>query len=267
MSFPNVDVVGPATYNAANGNQINAVLDAGYVTINSPTGTENAEFSVRWTNPNQDTLTINFIGGNGDTPFAVVSTFVATVDTHLKRGLARFIFHDSLWRLMYFTNFESAGEAEFGGLSGTFATFAPGSSPTPVTGWSIEQHTPLFSGTVPNTSTGVITVPTEGNYELHANLNTERENDKKEFSMWMSLMSDIQGNIQLHHQSIDSDKTTYNTYNYTDIMQFDEDEELRLGLNWEGAEDPDDIFARGRSSFWIRLITTETFSNGGLIGT
>ena len=263
-TFPQITVTGPATHNAVNAEQLICNLNAGDVTVNLPPIVENSECEVYWDNASKNELTIN--APVLDDPRTRTVTTVTTISTKLVRGLVRFMVHDGKWRVKNWSNLQIDSGSEFGWLRGTWAPFAPGSSPTPITGWQHQRWTEVFDADQPNASTGVLTAPIDGVYNVKFQVGSEQGNDKKEFSIWLSIMSNLQGNTQVDHEPVDSDKTTYRTFSSAFLMQLTAGEELRLGMNWEGSENPGTMDPVGLSSFELQLVRTEVFPNGGLIG-
>ena len=99
-----IEVAGPTPYLARNGVRSIVDLTVDHFTLNAPLLPANsASFSVWWTNPNRNTLTID---GNGNPLQDISGNSVAVITTQLLDGIIGFVWSGSKWLISDFNPFD-----------------------------------------------------------------------------------------------------------------------------------------------------------------
>lgn len=155
-----------------------------------------------------------------------------------------------------------AVEENFALLAGSPTNFAPTDYPigawNSVAGWDEAIHTPLFAvDTVPNRTTGVITLPRAGRYSVRGNLLFDQGNGSQNLSIRMWLRRDTGGgptdaicaSMQVAHNQTDERQL-----NAEVVIDGAAGEELELGLSYVNNSIGTIDFASFTSNFEIRYI-------------
>ena len=115
-------------------------------------------------------------------------------------------------------------------LGGTPANFSPGSSFTAVQNWQESGATALYD-TLPNQSTGVITIPISGLYRVNWVLVGRQSNSNKELSILYWIRSALEGDFVVGVMDVATDKTSWRTGSSSFLFEATAGDTLQLGVS------------------------------------